>query len=165
MTFVSDPTRLRTWDPDRSIELKYDKRMSGGTTFMRLLKADQTFHFTMQTAYEPGANALEKPLIVRRVPYPQAPLAGFSIEETANIIRDALKAFKGIYGKHPDEQVRVDFVMPETDDEIIEKLTATAAQCRRLASTHPEASEYLLKIAERTEANLKEVEARKRAQG
>jgi hypothetical protein len=159
MTFISDPSSLRTWDPDRGIELKFDKVMSDGTIFMRLVKADATFHFTMQTTHEARVGGSEKPLIVRHVRYPQRPLGGFSIEETADVIRESLESFKGIYGKHPDERVRVDLGMPLTDDEIIEKRTATAAQCRRLAKEHPDSAQFFLEWAERTEAEVREFKA------
>jgi hypothetical protein len=161
MTFIAEPSSRRTWDPDRGIELKFDKRMSDGTMFMRLVKSDQTFGFTMQTTHEPAASGLEKPLIVRHVRHPQAPFAGFSIEETANIIRESLASFKGVHGLHPDEQVRVDFVMPATDDEIVEKLSTTLAQCRRLAKERPELAQFLREWEERTETDLQDFKAKR----
>jgi hypothetical protein len=161
MTFISDSSSLRTWDPDRGIELKFDKAMSDGTMFMRLLNAGATLHFTMQTTHEPPVGGSEKPLIVRRVRYPQRPLADFSIEETANVIRESLASFKGVHGLHPDEHVRVDFVMPPTDDEIIEKMTATVAQCRRLAKERPDSAQFFREWEERTETELKQFKAKR----
>jgi hypothetical protein len=110
MSFISDSASRKTWDPDRGITLVLDKIMSDGTEFMRLIKSDSTLHFTMDTSFEGPAGESGKPLIVRRVAYPRSALAGFSIEETADIIRESLEAFKGIYGRHADEEVRVDFV-------------------------------------------------------
>jgi len=63
----------------------------------------------MQTTFDSPLTGSEKPTIVRHVRFPTAPLAGFTIDETTNIIQESLESFKGIYGKHPDERVRVDF--------------------------------------------------------
>jgi len=107
MTFISE--NMRTCDPDRGIELILDKTMSDGTMLMRLVKSDATFHFSMQTSFDPPPDASGKSMIVRHVRFPSASLSGFTVEETANLIQEALGSFKGICGKHADEQVRVVF--------------------------------------------------------
>src|SRR4051812_43425714 len=105
MPFISeiDHPNSRTWDPERDITLKYETRMSGGTTFMRLATSDALLRFIMHTTYEPPVSGSEKPVIVRHVTLPETPLAGFTVEETAEIIRESLEAFKGMYGLHSDE--------------------------------------------------------------
>lgn len=111
MSFISEPERRRTFDPERNLELKYERAMSDGTTFMALVGPEGSFHFTMMTTFEPAPPdfATAKPIIVRHVDFRGAPLQGHSVEETKSLIVEALHAFKGIYGRHPDETVRVEF--------------------------------------------------------
>ncbi|HEX8225888.1 MAG TPA: hypothetical protein VF605_18945 [Allosphingosinicella sp.] len=115
MTFISDHERRKTFDPERDLELVYERAMSDGTEFMALIGPTGAFHFTMTTTFEPAAAgaASAKPVIVRHVPF-RGPfhggcLNGHSVEETKALIVEALEAFKGIYGLHPDETVRVIF--------------------------------------------------------
>lgn len=117
MSFISDHERRRTFDPERKLELRYERAMSDGTTFMELAGPDGSFHFTMETTFEPATpeSASAKPVIVRHVPFSGGRLNGHSVEETKALIVEALHAFKGIYGLHPDETVRVEFTRHWTD--------------------------------------------------
>lgn len=76
---------------------------------MQLVHRDATLDFTMQTTHEPPLAGSEKPVIVRQLHYPKIGLGGFSVQETADILKEALESFKGIYGLHSDEHVRVVF--------------------------------------------------------
>lgn len=115
MSFISDPERRKTFDPERHFELKYEKAMSDGTEFMELAGPDGSVRFTMTTTFEPVPDsASARPVIVRQVHFSGVPLNGHSVEETKSLIAEALHAFKGIYGRHPDETVRVEFSRPWT---------------------------------------------------
>jgi hypothetical protein len=110
MSFISDHARMRTYDPERNLELKYLKNMSDGTEFMELIAPDGSLPFTMSTTFEaaPTDSAGAKSIIVRHVHSRSLHSSGYSAEEKS-LIEEALQAFKGMYGLHPHETVRVIF--------------------------------------------------------
>lgn len=112
MSFISDHAQMKTFDAERNLELKRERTMSDGTVFMELVAPEGSLHFTMTTTFEsatPAESGSAKPIIVRHVNFRNIPLQGFTVEETKELIVEALQAFKGIYGLHPDETVRVIF--------------------------------------------------------
>jgi hypothetical protein len=89
MPFISEIAHpnSRTWDPERDITLKYEQRMSGGTTFMQLTAArGEVLRFVMHTTFEPPVSGSEKPVIVRHVTLPETPLADFTMEQTVETL-------------------------------------------------------------------------------
>lgn len=113
MTFVADAKALRTWDPERAIELKRIGGGSEGSYYFRLELPNSGYEFAADTTFEPDplfeeGDSRPRSRIVWRVRWHGVPIPGHDAEQTEAIIREALTAYRGGHGTPERQSVRVE---------------------------------------------------------
>ena len=107
MTFVSDNKALRTYDPERGIELKDDGGGSDGSLdflFHRIGEPDKivgrfsVYGETRPATDEERSTYPEAKSFCLWVVYNRGPVDGHDDEQSKAIIREAMLAYRGVHG-------------------------------------------------------------------
>lgn len=113
MTFVADAKELRTWDPERAIELKHIGGGSAGSHYFRLEFPNVSYEFAADTTFEHDplfeeGDSRPRNRIVWHVRWHGVPVPGCDLKQTETIICEALTAYKGVHGTPERQSVRVE---------------------------------------------------------
>lgn len=115
MTFIADPVALRTFDPDRAIELFTDGGGPDGESRYKLVRSDgAVVRFSTQWDQSRsdewlGRNPSARKPAVYFVARTRGVFRDQTPAETDAIILEAMTAFKGIHGRPIDSDVAVFF--------------------------------------------------------
>jgi len=116
MSFVADNDAKRTFDPERDLELVTNGGGSdGGRNFILKGPGFQLgFSGMVDSApiagVDPGLPAPISKILIWKVFNQPLPIPGRSMEETRQIITEALTAFKGVHGYPAGQEVDVQFL-------------------------------------------------------
>ncbi|WEK00991.1 MAG: hypothetical protein P0Y59_04650 [Candidatus Sphingomonas phytovorans] len=113
MTFIADNAALRTYDPDRGIELHLIGGGSSGISYFKLIQHNVEIQFSAHMeAQANGAFVHDKeeiPNIIVWVVHKNRGILESGVTETDAIIREAMKAYKGSHGIPARQLVEVVF--------------------------------------------------------
>lgn len=113
MPFIANNEELRTFDPERNLELV---TAGGGPGFSKFILRGPGFehHFSGHTVsrrvegVDPSLPAAVSKVLIWKI-FLLRPIPGRSEEETRELIVEALTAFKGVHGYPAGQTIEVDF--------------------------------------------------------